>query len=78
MSMRSGSISQAPKLSMHRKHKPSFIGKGKMSMHQKKSMYKPDIEIEEGQSDNDYGNEDDNEDYGSDEGFSVESFLYMS
>ena len=32
MSMRSGSISQAPKLSMHKK-KHSIFGKGKMSIH---------------------------------------------
>lgn len=57
MSMRSGSMSQAPKLSIHRK-KPSVFGRGKMSMHQKKSLYKPNVEILEGESENnEYGNE---------------------
>ncbi len=41
-------------------------------------MYRPDIEIIEGQSDNDYGNEYGDEEYGSEGGFSVESFLYLS
>ena len=49
-----------------------------MSLHQKKSMYKPNIEIIEGQSENDYGNEYGDEDYGSEGGLSVESFLYLS
>ena len=49
-----------------------------MSIHQKKSIYKPNIEIIEGQSDNDYGNEYGDEQYGSEGGLSVESFLYLS
>ena len=78
MSMRSGSMSQAPKLSMHKK-KQSIFGKGKMSIHQKKSLYRPNIEILEGQSDNDYGNEEyEDEEYGSEGGLDVESFLFMS
>ncbi len=49
-------------------------------MHQKKSIYKPNVEIVEGESENnDYGNEyGEEEEYGSEGEFSVDSFLYLS
>ena len=80
-SRRSISMSQAPKLSMH-KNKNAMFGLGKASILEKKSFMQSKIEVtqeqDEKEDEMDFGGEMVLEDYESDAGISVESFLYMS